>query len=466
MPKLWQRKLWAEKAANAQAQTEHSQRKSSGSGSMLAKAFGGQSLRDLVPPEPPTLGDMTWEFLEETSSHGLGEVVNPSWLFGPNPKSRRVLWFLVWVGFLSYWAYYANSVIGEFLTYPSVSSVQTTNAASAPFPAISFCSLSPTLHEGKSDLGLRDTSQMTTGLLTHEHLKAASGLWTLPPIMWKCAFTTGVSCQPRMDGDRVVAGDGTWTTFIDGTFGSCFTFHPETLRPAGVDVVLGRNPKSGLELELKILQEHYPSFVKDVGFVVKAHDRNNTMPVMSSGSVVVRPGQKTEIRMTRKEYSELGYPYHGAETDNDKESAATCCHAINPVGMPYTSNNPSNGNGEEVGEGWKGYSKCRKKGSWDGRRKGSQESDMSDTLEYYLEKIGGVAEKAFANAKIYTREKCLQVCGELVLRERCLCGTQLVDDAIFNPVGVKKGRRLPVEDTSGGASDGSGSTGGASGDGD
>ena len=366
MPKPWQRKLWAEKAAKARAEADSHKRTSlQQAGSSLLQRFSGQSLRDLVPPEPPTLGNMTWEFLEETSSHGLGEVVNPSWLFGPNPKLRRVIWFLIWVGALSAWIWYANRAANDFMSYQSVTSVETTNAASAPFPAVSFCPLSPALHAAKTNMTLRDSSQLTLGELTYKHLELAGALWhALPPILWKCAFTTDVSCQPRVVGERVMSS--TWTAFIDDTYGACFTFDPGHLQPAGVDVVLGRDASSGLDLELKILEEHYPHFVGDVGFVVKAHERSNTMPIMSTGGVLVRPGQKTEIRITKKVYERLGYPYHGeAESDGNADAAApTCCNAVNPVGIPYSDENPFLANKGEIGKGWKGYGECRKEGSW------------------------------------------------------------------------------------------------------
>lgn len=64
MPQLWRRKQWAARARDAAQKAAH-----------LAH-LDGPSLRGLnleMEEAPPTFRSLTQEFLEETSSHGLGE---------------------------------------------------------------------------------------------------------------------------------------------------------------------------------------------------------------------------------------------------------------------------------------------------------------------------------------------------------------------------------------------------------
>lgn len=67
MPKVWQRKLWAAKQAAHTGHSDGSRMKREGSSGFHVPFHVD------IAAAPPTFMSLAWEFLEETSSHGLGE---------------------------------------------------------------------------------------------------------------------------------------------------------------------------------------------------------------------------------------------------------------------------------------------------------------------------------------------------------------------------------------------------------
>ena len=429
MPKLWQRRQWALEAAAARADNERG-----GAAGGSARTTKTKGLRrftsaglgritgglEPLPAAPPTFSSLCWEFLEETSSHGLGEVVQPAWIFGRNPRPRRVAWLVLWATAFFCWIVCSWIAIAGFYTFPTVSSVRHSFDTGASFPAVSFCPLAPLVTpkiaakgiRSSSQLGLREVSEILLGAKTAADRHDGP---VLPTLMWKCAFATSLSCHQAYAASATNASDATdatggggageWSSFVDGEHGLCFTFRPDFLPSAAasdngdddLSFVRMPYPEAGLELELLVQPENYPSFVREQGFVVKIHDREEEAPVMAGG-IKVRPGVLTEIRLSRETRVQLGAPYIDGSS-----GAAGCCQLTT----------------------WQGYRGC-----WDqkavlsgtGYASGlaKDKKDLSSGSQEAVLMLEGMAEATTLNGT-YSRSKCVNVCREMTLRKKCGC---------------------------------------------
>ena len=271
-------------------------------------------------------------FCDQTSLHGLGEVV------GNKSYFVKSLWTAAFIIAIAGNAYHLSNLIGNYLLYPK-QQVTSTSATPIPFPGVTICNLdafsksnfarvssSPDskLHKFES----RISHLITSGLMTeYDALSYYTPLLLLENIgleesrqvghsledfVLRCTFR-GRPCDIRRDFKHI----------INSLLYNCYTFSPGNItdnfnsvgQEYGLSLILYLEVTNGT----KTKSQYFPhiNVANSIGARVVIHPQGAS-PLPQHRGVDVMPGHSTSISYKPQHIFRLGEPYGSCTVDGDK----------------------------------------------------------------------------------------------------------------------------------------------------
>ena len=271
-------------------------------------------------------------FCDQTSLHGLGEVV------GNKSYFVKSLWTAAFIIAIAGNAYHLSNLIGNYLLYPK-QQVTSTSATPIPFPGVTICNLDAFSKSNFARVSSSPESKLhkfgnlishliTSGLMTEYDalvyygpllllenigLEESSQVGhSLEDFVLRCTFR-GRPCDIRRDFKHL----------INSLMFNCYTFSPGNItdnfnsvgQEYGLSLILYLEVTNGT----KTKAHYFPlnNVANSIGARVVIHPQGAS-PLPQHRGVDVLPGHSTSISYKPRHIFRLGEPYGSCMVDGDQ----------------------------------------------------------------------------------------------------------------------------------------------------